>query len=115
MILNFIKEPHKSDISQPYPSVDVRDVAEAHVKALETHTAAGRYNLSAGVHSYNQVFKIINQLYPPLNLPDLSDEGLPEIQISHETAKSLGVSFMSLEVSLKDTIESLKEKGYLSI
>ncbi|CAN0860246.1 Phenylacetaldehyde reductase [Linum grandiflorum] len=115
MILNFIKEPHKLDISQPYPSVDVRDVADAHVKALETTTAAGRYMLSASVHSYPRVFKIINQLYSALNLPHISDEGVTEIQISQEKAKSLGVSFISMEVSLKDTIESLKENGYLTI
>ncbi|CAN1184669.1 Phenylacetaldehyde reductase [Linum perenne] len=115
MVLNFINEPHKLDSSQPYASVDVRDVADAHMKALETPTAAGRYLLSASIHSYPQVVKIINQLYPVMNIPHLSDEGILKIQVSQEKAKSLGVSFTSVEVSLKDTIESLKEMGHLTI
>lgn len=34
-------------------------------------------------------------------------------QVSQEKAKSLGVEFTPLEVTLKDTVESLKAKGFL--
>ncbi len=38
----------------------------------------------------------------------------PTYQVSQEKARSLGIAFIPLEVSLKDMIESLKEKGFLS-
>lgn len=34
--------------------------------------------------------------------------------ISKEKAKSLGIGFIPLEATVKDAIESLKEKGFLS-
>lgn len=39
----------------------------------------------------------------------------PKFQVSVEKAKGLGISFLPFEVTLKDTIESLKEKGFLNI
>uniref|UniRef100_A0A2C9VIE0 Uncharacterized protein n=1 Tax=Manihot esculenta TaxID=3983 RepID=A0A2C9VIE0_MANES len=40
---------------------------------------------------------------------------LTKYEVSKEKAKTLGIDFIPLEVSLKDTIESLKQKGFLSI
>jgi len=37
---------------------------------------------------------------------------VPTFQVSKEKAKSLGVEFIPLEVSLKETVESLKEKNF---
>lgn len=34
-------------------------------------------------------------------------------EVSRKKAESLGVSFMAAEVSLKDTVESFKEKNFL--
>ena len=39
---------------------------------------------------------------------------VPTYQVSKERAKSLGIEFTPLEVSLKETVESLKEKGFVS-
>jgi hypothetical protein len=36
-------------------------------------------------------------------------------QVSKEKAKTLGINFTPLDLSLVDTIESLKEKGFLKI
>lgn len=36
-------------------------------------------------------------------------------QVFKEKAKSLGTEFLSLEVSLRDTIESLKEEEFLKL
>lgn len=36
-------------------------------------------------------------------------------QVSTERAKGLGINFTPLEVSLKDSVESLKEKNFLQI
>jgi hypothetical protein len=40
---------------------------------------------------------------------------LPVYKVSQDKAKSLGISFTPLEVTLGDTIESLKEKGFLTV
>ncbi|KAH7521254.1 hypothetical protein FEM48_Zijuj07G0013600 [Ziziphus jujuba var. spinosa] len=38
---------------------------------------------------------------------------LPIYHVSNEKAKGLGIDFISLEVSLRDTVECFKEKGFL--
>jgi len=37
---------------------------------------------------------------------------VPTYKISNDKARSLGIGFTPLEVSFKDTVESLKEKGF---
>lgn len=37
---------------------------------------------------------------------------VPTFQVSKEKAKSLGIEFIPLETSLKETVESLKEKNF---
>ena len=39
----------------------------------------------------------------------------PPYQISKKKTESLGINFTPLEVSLKDTIESFKEKNFLMV
>ena len=39
---------------------------------------------------------------------------MPKYQISKEKAKSLGIEFIPMEVSLKETVESFKEKEFFS-
>uniref|UniRef100_A0A2N9F4G7 NAD-dependent epimerase/dehydratase domain-containing protein n=1 Tax=Fagus sylvatica TaxID=28930 RepID=A0A2N9F4G7_FAGSY len=75
-----------------YRLVDVRDVAGAHILAIENPSASGRYCLVGRVIHCSEVIKV-----------------------SKERAKSLGLNFTPLEVSLKDTIESLKEKNFLGV
>jgi len=38
---------------------------------------------------------------------------MPTYQVSKEKAKSLGIEFISFEESLKEAVESLKEKNFL--
>uniref|UniRef100_A0A199UAW7 NAD-dependent epimerase/dehydratase domain-containing protein n=1 Tax=Manihot esculenta TaxID=3983 RepID=A0A199UAW7_MANES len=94
-----------------YRSIDVRDVAYAHIQALEIPSASGRYCLIESDIHFSKVLKIVQQHYPTLHLP----KKYAKYGVSKEKAKTLGIDFIPLEVSLKDTIESLKEKGFLSI
>ncbi|KAF2319618.1 hypothetical protein GH714_017622 [Hevea brasiliensis] len=104
-----------------YRSVDVRDVADAHIRAFEIPSANGRYCLVTHALHFSEVLKIVHQHYPTLNLPkkcvtnDLNNLSMSTYMVSMEKAKTLGISFIPLEVTLRDTIESLKEKGFLSI
>nr|QEG53851.1 phenylacetaldehyde reductase [Plumeria rubra] len=115
-ILNLIKG------SETYPNatfgwVDVRDVANAHILAFENPSANGRYCLVERVQHYSDIVKILQRLYPTLKLPEKCADDQPLVplyQVSKEKAKSLGLEFTPLEQSLKDTVESLKEKKFFS-
>ena len=51
-----------------YTYVDVRDVAYAHIQALEIASANGRYCLVGTVTYSSETRKILHKLYPALNL-----------------------------------------------
>ncbi|KAL9321850.1 hypothetical protein ACSQ67_009903 [Phaseolus vulgaris] len=96
--------------------VDVRDVAMAHVLAYESASANGRYLLVERVTHFSNVVKILRDLYPTLQLPEkcVDDKPYdPAFQVSKEKAKSLRIEYIPLEVSIKDTVESLKEKNFV--
>ncbi|KAK2993820.1 hypothetical protein RJ640_027698 [Escallonia rubra] len=95
--------------------INVKDVAVAHIQAFEIPSANGRYCLVERVAHYSEVVEILRKLYPTLQLPEkCSDDGphTPVYQVSKEKAKSLGINFISLEESVKETVESLKEKDH---
>ncbi|CBI29130.3 unnamed protein product, partial [Vitis vinifera] len=97
--------------------VDVRDVAMAHIQAYELSTARGRYCLVGSILHCSETMKILRKLYPALNLPEkcADDEPYePTYMVSQEKTKSLGIDFTPLEVSMKDTVESLREKNFVS-
>ncbi|KMT14529.1 hypothetical protein BVRB_4g072990 [Beta vulgaris subsp. vulgaris] len=99
------------------PWVHVKDVVEAHIRAFEIPSAAGRYILAERVLHFSDVLKILHQIYPSFKLPNKCvDVGpLPKIcyQVSKSKAKSLGIEYTPFEVSLRDTVESLKAKNFV--
>ncbi|XWS32507.1 hypothetical protein CRYUN_Cryun23aG0164200 [Craigia yunnanensis] len=105
--------------SSTYRFVDVGDVAYAHIQAFEIPSASGRYCLVERVVQFLEAWKTVGELYPTLGLQEkYEDHNEPlerTYQVSKEKAKSLGLSFIPWEVSLRETIKSLKEKGFLSI
>ncbi|XP_031114312.1 cinnamoyl-CoA reductase 1 [Ipomoea triloba] len=95
--------------------INVKDVANAHILALENPSANGRYCMVERVAHNSEVVKKLHELYPTLRLPEKCADDkpfVPTYQVSKEKAKSLGVVFTPLEESLKETVESLKEKGF---
>ncbi|CAN1813528.1 Phenylacetaldehyde reductase [Linum perenne] len=117
MVLNLVNG-NATYPSYYYWSVDVRDVAEAHVKAFETESAHGRYCLVGSNADFPQVLQIIHQLYPTIDLPNKEVDGITNVPVLKASKKKaeegLGMKFMPLEVTLRDTIECLKERGFLS-
>ncbi|XP_062115498.1 phenylacetaldehyde reductase-like [Humulus lupulus] len=102
------------------PFVDVRDVANAHIQAFEVASASGRYCVAGPVLHILESLKILLHLYPSLTIPDKCEDDneplKPKFQVSNLKAKSLGIiNFVPLEVSLRDTVESFREKGLLNI
>ncbi|XP_019151155.1 PREDICTED: cinnamoyl-CoA reductase 1-like [Ipomoea nil] len=116
VILDLVKEGKKALPTGIYPFVDVRDVANTHIQAFELPSASGRYCL-VGITIYSsQILKIASGLFPSLSISDKYKDDLPTVatyQVCQEKAKSLGINYTSFDVSLKDTIESLKEKHFL--
>ncbi|CAN1263931.1 Phenylacetaldehyde reductase [Linum perenne] len=95
--------------------VHVKDVAEAHIKAFEIPSANGRYCMVETVAHYSEVVNTLKGLYPDVQLPEKDDKPyVPTYQVSKEKAKTLGIEFIPLEVSLKETVDSLKEKGFVA-
>lgn len=52
--------------------IDVRDVARAHILALENPSASGRYCLVGTLLSTSEIFKILQKLHPRHNHPEMS-------------------------------------------
>ncbi|GMI92353.1 hypothetical protein like AT1G51410 [Hibiscus trionum] len=97
--------------------VNVKDVANAHIQAFEIPSASGRYCLVERVAHCSEVVNILSELYPSFQLPERCADDKPYVptyQVSKEKALSLGIEFTPLEVSLKETVESLREKGFIS-
>ncbi|GAB4832312.1 hypothetical protein Ancab_006325 [Ancistrocladus abbreviatus] len=101
------------------PNVDVRDVANAHIQAFEIASACGRYCLVDSSPHFSDIINILRESFPNLKLAEKCvdvehDELWPAINMSKEKARGLGIEFTPLEVSLKDTVERLKEMNYIS-
>jgi nucleoside-diphosphate-sugar epimerase len=111
-----------ADIGPVFLWVDVRDVAEAHVKAgLELPEAAGkRLFCTAGTYSNAEIAGIIRKHFPEdaERLPTDATPGgeLPPADKRFKWDNSatnalLGINWASLEQSVVDTVKSLKKLG----
>ncbi|XP_021772104.1 cinnamoyl-CoA reductase 1-like [Chenopodium quinoa] len=99
--------------------VHVKDVAMAHILAFEVPSAKGRYCLVESVAHYDSdIVKELKELYPNAVLFSKCKKGSPlkpVYQVAKEKTQSLGIDYIPLKTSLKETVESLKEKGFISI
>ncbi|KAH0913436.1 hypothetical protein HID58_036757 [Brassica napus] len=93
--------------------VDVRDVALAHIKALETPSANGRYIIDAPIVTTEEIEKILREFFPDLCIAHENEDidlNPMAYEVNVEKVKSLGIEFTPTETSLRDTVLSLKEK-----
>ncbi|KAL8547750.1 hypothetical protein ACS0TY_007179 [Phlomoides rotata] len=97
-----------------YEIVDIRDVAYAHVLGFENPSASGRYCLAGTTLSHSEIQHVLHKLYPSIVAPFIGTEN-PTYTVSNKKAESLGFNFMPLEITIKDTVEHLKEKNLLSL
>ncbi|KAJ7724990.1 NAD-P-binding protein [Mycena maculata] len=78
--------------------VDARDVALAHVRAIEREVAKGqRYLLIGGTYVPDQFIDTIHHHFPELR------DNLPPFDLS-KVQKELGIEFTSIEIMVVDTI-----------
>jgi len=121
-VRNLIIGQNKQEIPDTgvYIWIDVRDLALAHVKAIEIPEAAGkRFFATAGYFSNKEIADIIRQKFPEYEkeLPgkdakggDYPPKGVYKYDNSR-TVEILGIKFKSLEDSIVDTVNSLKAVG----
>lgn len=125
-----------------FPVVDVRDVAKAHIKAMETPSAAGRYLVSAGTPKLRRYIEIMNEagLGEKYKLPKLGlDNALGNVlvrllmltqpkgvrefvntnlggEFELDTTKAeteLGMTWSSLDDAIREQAIFLDEHGHL--
>ncbi|CAN1750932.1 Phenylacetaldehyde reductase [Linum perenne] len=116
-VLSIMKAGAQTFPNTTFGWVHVKDVAEAHIKAFEIPSANGRYCMVETVAHYSEVVNTLKGLYPDVQLPEKCADDKPYVptyQVSKEKAKTLGIEFIPLEVSLKETVDSLKEKGFVA-
>lgn len=98
-----------------YLFADVRDVADAHVRALDNPTAGGqRFLVTGGHYSNKKMVDIVRESYPRLSdrLPPDNEvkDDTPEDVYGYDNKKSreiLGLTYRSFEECVRDTVESL--------
>jgi nucleoside-diphosphate-sugar epimerase len=97
--------------------VDVRDLALAHVKAIELPAAADkRFFITTGYFSNKEICEIIRKNFPEyeaeLPAKDVKGGDYPEGGLykydNSRTVEVLGIKFRSLEESIVDLVKSLK-------
>jgi nucleoside-diphosphate-sugar epimerase len=100
--------------------VDVRDVAEAHVAAMEKPDAANkRFFVVSGYFSNREIIQIIKKNFPEYKdkLPSDSTPGgdYPEggiFKVDNSRSKEvLGLKYRGLEECIVDTVKSFQKAG----
>ncbi|KAK7040589.1 NAD-P-binding protein [Favolaschia claudopus] len=93
--------------------VDVREVALAHVRAVELDVAQGqRYLLIGGPYIPDQVVQIIHKEFPELrnNLPPVDSSRTDHLNVrfdSSKATKQLGIQYTALETMVTETITAI--------
>ncbi|KAL0417714.1 UNVERIFIED_CONTAM: Cinnamoyl-CoA reductase 1 [Sesamum radiatum] len=98
-------------------SVHVKDVALAHLLVYENTSATGRHLCVEAVSHYGDFAAKVAELYPEYNVPKLPKDTQPGLRRSKDASKKLidlGMEFISMEQIIKDGVESLRSKGYIS-
>ena len=99
-------------------TVDVRDVAKAHMAAIERPMINGRYIVSLpDVTSPLEMIAILKKHFPSRTFPSKAQtsSGVTVGRVDNSRAtRELGVHFTTLEQSLKDTVERMVELGMIS-
>jgi nucleoside-diphosphate-sugar epimerase len=94
--------------------VDVRDVATAHIRAIEQTEASGqRFLIAGGYFSNKRIAELIRESFPQYNdvLPPVdSADDFPENIYGIDASKSktvLGIQYRDLKTCVKDTVEAM--------
>jgi dihydroflavonol-4-reductase len=127
------KDPMLPDLR--FGIVDVRDVAQMHVKAIGTDAAKGeRILASSETYSFVEIAKLIKSLYPKSKvktgkaptflikfLSNFDGEikavlpmlGKPMLTSNDKARRILGIKFIPAEISIKESADYLVKNGFI--
>ncbi|KAI0776384.1 NAD(P)-binding protein [Irpex lacteus] len=115
----FTDQKSKEELTAPQGSwVDVRDIADAHVLALQKEEAAGqRIIIAEGSFTWQQWVRAAHQIDPtiPDRIPDYEHPKDLVYPISVDNTKSkqlLGLKYTDKYTCMKDTAAQFKQKGW---
>ncbi|XP_004301586.1 PREDICTED: cinnamoyl-CoA reductase 1 [Fragaria vesca subsp. vesca] len=97
-------------------AVHVRDVAKAQVLLFETPAASGRYLCTNGIYQFGDFADRVSKLFPQFPVHRFNGETQPGLKDCKDAAKrliDLGLVFTPIEDAVRDTVESLKARGFL--
>ncbi|KVI03743.1 NAD-dependent epimerase/dehydratase [Cynara cardunculus var. scolymus] len=98
-------------------SVHVKDVALAHILVYENTSATGRHLCVEAISHYGDLAAKVAELYPEYNIPRLAKDTQPGLLRSKAASKKLmelGLEFIPVDQIIRDSVESLKSKGFIS-
>ncbi|KAF8394871.1 hypothetical protein HHK36_018808 [Tetracentron sinense] len=98
-------------------SVHVKDVALAYILLYENQSASGRHICVEAISHYGDFAAKVAELYPEYKVPRLPKDtqpGLLRVKNASKKLIDLGLQFTSMEQIIKDSVESLKSKGFIA-
>ncbi|CDP09238.1 unnamed protein product [Coffea canephora] len=98
-------------------SVHVKDVALAHILVYENSSSTGRHLCLEAISHYGDFAAMVAELYPEYKVPRLPKDTQPGLLRAKDGAKKLmdlGLQFIPMEQIIRDAVESLKSKGFIS-
>lgn len=97
--------------------VHVRDVALAEIMVYENPSSTGRHLCVEAISHYGDFAAKVAELYPEYNVPRLpkdTQHGLLRAKDGAKKLTDMGLEFIPVEQIIRDSVESLKNKGFLS-
>ncbi|KAK0588380.1 hypothetical protein LWI29_000285 [Acer saccharum] len=97
-------------------AVHVKDVAKAQVLLFESPEASGRYLCTNGIYQFGDFAERVSKLFPEFPIHRFNGETQPGLMVCEDAAKrliDLGLVFTPVEDAVRETVESLKARGFL--
>ncbi|GAB2274268.1 hypothetical protein Dimus_009034 [Dionaea muscipula] len=97
--------------------VHVKDVALAHILVYEKKSATGRHLCVESISHFGDFAAEVAKIYPEYRVPRLPKDTQPGLLRAKNGAQKLmdlGLQFISMEQIIKDAVDSLKSKGFIS-
>ncbi|KAF9596695.1 hypothetical protein IFM89_012894 [Coptis chinensis] len=96
--------------------VHVKDVALAHIVLYENLSASGRHVCVEAINHWSDFAAKVAELYPEYKIPRFPKDSQPGLLRAEDGSKKLidlGFQFTPMEKIIKDSVESLRSKGYI--
>ncbi|XP_062212831.1 phenylacetaldehyde reductase-like [Phragmites australis] len=98
-------------------AVHVEDVALAHILLFENPSASGRHICVESIAHWSDFAAGVAELYPNYKVPKFPKDTQPGLLRAEAASKkliALGLQFSTVEKIIRDAVESLKSRGYIS-